>query len=233
MRLWFFVFALVVFSCGTPSSPACDSASCQGCCDAAGVCQAGSAASACGANGFACQACSATTTCVSGACVAPSGTGGGSGGGGGSALTAAQQEFLTAHDAVRASAMPTPSPPLPATHWSAAAQALAEDWAARCDFNHRNPNTLGENLSAGTAASAPTVVVNDWASERADYTYATNTCRAGQACGHYTQVVWRSSVGVGCAQQRCTTGSPFGSGVWYFAVCNYEPAGNYIGQKPY
>jgi hypothetical protein len=151
----------------------------------------------------------------------------------GSTLTAFQQALLSAHDAVRANAMPAPSPVLPSMQWSASAQALAEDWAARCNFMHRDPNSLGENLSAGTQEATPTSVVNDWASERADYTYPTNSCAPGKACGHYTQIVWRTSVGLGCAQQRCTTGSPFGSGPWYFLVCDYDPAGNYIGQKPY
>ena len=147
--------------------------------------------------------------------------------------SAFQQQLLTAHDTIRANATPAPSPALPAMHWSANAQGLAEDWAARCNFTHRDPNSLGENLSAATSEQTPTSVVNDWASEKADYTWATDTCRLGQQCGHYTQIVWRSSVGLGCAQQRCTTGSPFGSGTWFFFVCNYDPAGNFIGQKPY
>ena len=151
----------------------------------------------------------------------------------GPTLTAFQQELLSAHDAVRANAMPVPSPALPAMHWSASAQALAEDWAARCNFMHRDPNSLGENLYAGTQEPVPTTVVNGWAAESADYTYGTNSCALGKACGHYTQIVWRSSVGLGCAQQRCTTGSPFGNGTWYFFVCDYDPPGNYIGQKPY
>ncbi len=117
--------------------------------------------------------------------------------------------------------------------WSETAAALAADWAARCEFKHRDPNTLGENLSAGTGERSITSVVNDWASEERDYTYSTNACAAGKQCGHYTQIIWRSSVGVGCAIARCTTGSPFGSGAWSFIVCNYEPAGNFIGQKPY
>ena len=148
-------------------------------------------------------------------------------------LTTFQQQVLSAHDAIRANAMPVPSPALPAMQWSASAQALAEDWAARCNFMHRDPNSLGENLSGSTQQQTPTIVVNDWASEKARYTYATNSCASGQECGHYTQLVWRASVGVGCAQQRCTTGSPFGSGTWFFFVCDYDPAGNFIGQKPY
>lgn len=164
-------------------------------------------------------------------------TGGGAGatggGSGGSGLTAWEQEVLATHNQVRANAMPAPSPALPVMTWSASAAALARDWASRCDFQHRDPNTLGENLAASTNDSTGASVVNDWASEAADYTYASNSCRLFKACGHYTQLVWRSSVGLGCAKQRCTTGSPFGSGAWFLVVCNYDPAGNFVGQKPY
>ncbi|MFZ5444294.1 MAG: CAP domain-containing protein [Myxococcota bacterium] len=148
-------------------------------------------------------------------------------------LTTEQQAWLSAHDAVRAAAMPRPSPALPTTHWSPTAASLAEDWAARCVFDHRPSNTLGENLFASTNATAPAAVVDDWAAEKADYDYGTNTCATGKACGHYTQLVWRSSTGLGCAQRRCTTGSPFGAGAWTFTVCDYEPAGNIRGQTPY
>jgi hypothetical protein len=72
-----------------------------------------------------------------------------------------------------------------------------------------------------------------WAAEAPDYDYATNTCKAGQVCGHYTQIVWRSTTAVGCAFRTCTTGSPFGSGSWDFWVCDYAPPGNYVGQRPY
>ncbi|MDP2271071.1 MAG: CAP domain-containing protein [Archangium sp.] len=147
-------------------------------------------------------------------------------------LTAFQQSLLTSHNTVRANVMPAPSPPLPPMQWSASAQALAEDWAARCDFQHRDPNTMGENISASTQELTAAAVTR-WASESADYTWSTNTCRLGQVCGHYTQIVWRSSIGLGCAQQRCETNSPFNTVAWYFLVCNYDPAGNFIGQKPY
>ena len=38
-----------------------------------------------------------------------------------------------------------------------------------------------------------------WAAESSDYDYATNTCAPGQVCGHYTQMVWRSTSNIGCA----------------------------------
>jgi hypothetical protein len=178
----------------------------------------------------------AALTLVLAACGTPSASDAGADAGAidaGPTLTAEQREWVTAHDAVRANAAPTPSPALAPVEWSASAAAQAADWAARCTFMHRNPNSLGENIFASSASRTPTQVVNSWGSEKSNYTLATNTCAVGRECGHYTQIVWRSSVGIGCATQACTTGSPFGSGTWFFSVCNYAPAGNVVGQKPY
>ncbi len=69
-------------------------------------------------------------------------------------------------------------------------------------------------------------VVKAWADEVVDYDYNTNSCRAGEQCGHYTQIVWRETRAVGCAIAVC----PDQSQLW---VCNYNPPGNYIGEKPY
>ncbi|CAH1441532.1 unnamed protein product [Lactuca virosa] len=45
-------------------------------------------------------------------------------------------------------------------------------------------------------------------------------------CGHYTQVVWRNSVRLGCARVQCNNDA-------WFVTCNYDPPGNYVGEKPY
>jgi hypothetical protein len=96
----------------------------------------------------------------------------------------------------------------------------------------------GENIAAtapgGRADATPGYVVGLWAGEWPDYAYATNTCAAGKVCGHYTQLTWRSTLRVGCARKSCTTGSPFqGFTTWDFFVCDYEPPGNFGGQRPY
>lgn len=160
------------------------------------------------------------------------GAGGGSAAGGQAGLTAWQQEFVTAHNAARRAATPAPSPPLPDVSWDTAAEAFAKLGADRCIFDHRDQNQFGENLFASTENSSPTDVVQSWDGEKADYRYASNTCTA--VCGHYTQVVWRSSTKIGCATTRCTTNSPFRSfPTWYLTACNYSPPGNFVGQKPY
>jgi len=65
-----------------------------------------------------------------------------------------------------------------------------------------------------------------WADEFPNYNYAANTCASGQQCGHYTQMVWRTSTQVGCASVTCSNGK-------VLVVCNYSPAGNTMGQKAY
>jgi hypothetical protein len=139
---------------------------------------------------------------------------------------------------------PAPSPPLPALDWSASAEAVAQAWASGCVYQHNGGRSAdgiprGENIAAtapgGRADATPAYVVGLWAGEWPDYTYATNSCAAGKVCGHYTQLVWRGTTRVGCARARCTTNSPFGASfpTWDFFVCDYEPPGNYAGQRPY
>jgi len=163
--------------------------------------------------------------------------------------TAAQAAWLDPQNAVRAGTFagvtvsPAPSPALPALAWSAQAAAVAEAWARRCVYQHNagrgaDGTPRGENIAAtapGSRADAtPAYVVGLWASEWPDYAHATNSCAAGKVCGHYTQLVWRGTVRVGCAKATCTTGSPFsGSTTWDFFVCDYEPPGNWSGERPY
>jgi len=70
------------------------------------------------------------------------------------------------------------------------------------------------------------IPVKDWYSEIEFYNYEKNSCKANEMCGHYTQVVWKDSKEVGCAAYQCGDKSQ----VW---VCQYHPAGNIIGEKPF
>ncbi len=149
-------------------------------------------------------------------------------------LTEIEASLLDTHNAVRSDVTPAPDTPLPPLVWSTSLAAVAQAWADACVFEHSD-NDFGENLSllsprdlnGDTAAS----VVRGWASEDADYTYDSNRCAAGRVCGHYTQIVWRDSARVGCAVSECNNVAGFGAGsLW---VCNYDPPGNFVGEKPY
>jgi uncharacterized protein YkwD len=152
-------------------------------------------------------------------------------------LTEFQRDMLTAHNAVRARALPGATEALPPLKWSTEAEKVAAAWAERCTFAHNGGRGhFGENLSAATPHLWTTQeVVFDWASEAEDYDYASNTCAQGKVCGHYTQVVWRETTHVGCVVKTCTGNSPWGDEVseWKLWVCNYAPPGNVVGEKPY
>jgi pathogenesis-related protein 1 len=154
-----------------------------------------------------------------------------------SAEPAGLASIVAAHDQVRAGVGVGP------LTWDAALARTAAVWAAQCrdngsGFIPHNPDRsvgsavyVGENIYASTAAPGAVTgpqAVAAWASEAADYDYASNTCAAGQVCGHYTQVVWRSTTRVGCAKQDCPA-LTYRTNV----ICDYAPGGNVSGQKPY
>jgi pathogenesis-related protein 1 len=133
-----------------------------------------------------------------------------------------ESQLLTAHNALRATLK------IPPLTWSDKLAARAQDWAAtllaRGELAHRPKSPYGENIFAITGASAsPEQVVESWAAESSDYDYKTNKCR--KVCGHYTQLIWAATRQVGCGVARNARRE-----VW---VCNYDPPGNYIDQRPY
>jgi uncharacterized protein YkwD len=132
------------------------------------------------------------------------------------------EEMLAAHNQVRSQLGLTP------LQWSSALTAQAQDWAnylaSSGTFQHRPSNSNGENLFwSGGGSYSPTKVVAFWAGESKNYNADTNSCNG--ICGHYTQLVWRNTTEVGCAVAQAND-----QAYW---VCNYNPPGNYVGQRPY
>ena len=121
------------------------------------------------------------------------------------------------------------------------AQAWADNLKKtnRCKMRHsKGEGNYGENIYWASSLSwsdgrkelqhvTPKQVVDGWGSEKADYDYENNSCTPGKMCGHYTQMVWRSTTSVGCAVAVCEDTQ---QQVW---VCQYQPAGNWVGNKPY
>ena len=65
----------------------------------------------------------------------------------------------------------------------------------------------------------PTAVAQAWYDEVSFYDYNSNSCKKGEMCGHYTQLIWDTTKEIGCAALSCSDKSQ----VW---VCEYYPAGN-------
>ncbi|XAR66673.1 hypothetical protein NMG60_11012979 [Bertholletia excelsa] len=94
-----------------------------------------------------------------------------------------------------------------------------------CALRHSD-GPYGENIFWGSGFGwTPAQAAAAWVSERKWYDYGSNSCEGGQECGHYTQVVWRSTRRVGCARVTC-----FG-GRGVFMTCNYDPPGTISGRS--
>ncbi|MBS1518684.1 MAG: RICIN domain-containing protein [Bacteroidetes bacterium] len=115
--------------------------------------------------------------------------------------------------------------------WSDELAAYAQDWADQlsakgCNLEHRKNGKYGENLYWAMGGNLSGVdAVNSWADERKDFDFNTQEGTGG-VVGHYTQMIWENTTKVGCAMVKCSDGSV----IW---VCNYDPPGNYAGQKPW
>lgn len=70
-----------------------------------------------------------------------------------------------------------------------------------------------------------------WIEEYHDYNHAANTCAPNAVCGHYTQMVWRTTTQIGCGVNVCP--SLAGIANARYLVCRYDPPGNWVGQRPY
>ncbi|KAF9665900.1 hypothetical protein SADUNF_Sadunf16G0172900 [Salix dunnii] len=115
------------------------------------------------------------------------------------------QDFLNAHNAARASVGVGPM------IWDDTVAAFARSYinglTGICILVHSS-GPYGENLAWGSANLAGTAAVKMWVDEWVYYNYDSNSCVGGQ-CLHYTQVVWRNSVRLGCAKVTCDNGSAF------------------------
>ncbi len=131
---------------------------------------------------------------------------------------------------------------LPPLEWSEELASIAQRRAEylafsnNCEMQH-TVSEYGENLFWASAVIwsdgrrevqkiSARHVVKAWADEERFYNYASNRCRAGKVCGHYTQIVWRDTRQLGCGMAIC----PNMAQIW---VCVYYPPGNYVGMRPY
>ncbi|XP_062102307.1 STS14 protein [Humulus lupulus] len=143
-------------------------------------------------------------------------------------LSSAAKEYLQAHNQARAAVGVEP------LEWSETL-ANASSRLVRyqrnkmsCQFANLTNSRYGANqFWAGGGTSTPRMAVDKWVEEKQYYNHANNTCAPNQTCGVYTQVVWRKSLRLGCAQATCVKDQTT------LTICFYDPPGNYIGESPY
>lgn len=143
-------------------------------------------------------------------------------------LSEEQQKMLDLHNKARQEVSVDP------LEWSTELQNLAQEWAdhlAKINrFDHRPlsgrfGSKTGENISWFSEKKALSDGFELWIEEKPNYHPNSGKCRGGE-CGHYTQVVWKSTTKVGCGCAQTKNGSTI-------VVCNYDPSGNFSGEKAY
>lgn len=119
---------------------------------------------------------------------------------------------------------------VPPLQWSENLAASAQQWANHLavtgTFNQHSG--AGENLANSTAgAYSVTQLIDLWGNEKQYFKNGifpdVSTTTDWKNIGHYTQVIWRNTREVGCG-----LASGHGNDV---LVCQYNPAGNFIGQS--
>ncbi|CAM8960595.1 unnamed protein product [Rhodiola kirilowii] len=132
------------------------------------------------------------------------------------------QDFLDIHNAARAEVGVEP------LTWddevACYAQRYAYERAEDCGLVHSD-GPYGENIAMSTGNFSAMGAVGMWVDEKAEYDPYSNSCVGGE-CLHYTQVVWSESTSLGCAKVECNGGGTF-------ITCNYNPPGNYQGERPF
>lgn len=121
--------------------------------------------------------------------------------------------------------------------WNQALAQSAQQWAdhlaATGRFEHAPENRSapeGENLWAGSKGYfAPEAMVDAWIREKKYFRpglFPDNSITGKvEDIGHYTQIVWRATRQVGCAQAAGASEDVL--------VCRYAEAGNYRGEQPF
>lgn len=107
----------------------------------------------------------------------------------------------------------------PAMQWDSTLASYAQNYLnnQNCVFAHSG-GPYGENIAIGY--STPVAAATAWYDEYKSYNY--NLGMFSDSTGHFTQMVWKASTHLGCAQVSCSDGA--------FVACEYYPRGNVIGQ---
>nr|QVT77495.1 pathogenesis-related protein 1 [Moniliophthora perniciosa] len=108
--------------------------------------------------------------------------------------------------------------------WSSDLASAAQDWANQCNFQ-TSDSKYGENIARGSGQFATEDAVNLWLKSKQDYN------PQNPDSSSWTQIVWKSTTQLGCAQAKCPTTNGDNQQVEQtFYVCYYNPPGNVLGQ---
>ena len=148
------------------------------------------------------------------------------------------KEFLFKHNELRALHS------APAMTWNPKIASFAQDWCNKLKSGQESGHSdqtitkYGENLYKGWSSAdnlrdgVAQKSVQTWYDEENDYDFADHSVKSSNPdadIGHFTQVVWKNALELGCAISNTDTKENGWFIVW--TCCNYSPAGNYVGQN--
>jgi len=112
---------------------------------------------------------------------------------------------------------------IPSLGWSTKLAQSAQNWANNMADNnnmvHSRTQNVGENIAMGQTSISQ--VMTDWAdNEQRNYNPSTHQCNG--MCGHFTQVMWKTTTLVGCAMAEASDSTPY-------YCCQYIRPGNCNG----
>ena len=120
--------------------------------------------------------------------------------------------------------------------WSPEISRYSQQWADYlasngCQFKHRGSGdeggkSYGENIAMSSGNYTLLQASKNWYSEIKDFSNAPLNENNWSVAGHYSQMVWKNTTQVGIGSAKCSNGSTI-------VVANYNPPGNYMGQKAY
>jgi pathogenesis-related protein 1 len=114
----------------------------------------------------------------------------------------------------------------------------ANNWATQCIWGASGTSNVGETLYATSQRTSNVpdfnvdAVVDSFVTQWKDYSQVSNTCGAS-SCTNYTQMIWDSTVNVGCAIQDCSSITNMYVNGGTLVVCHYTPRGNFPGLRPF
>lgn len=133
------------------------------------------------------------------------------------------QEMLKLHNKIRKNQGKQ------AVKWSNSLAESAQQWATQlanqsCAFKH-SKSKYGENIYWISTTGNVKNAFNSWITEKKYYKGQKINSKNYHRFGHYTQIIWGNTTEIGCGKATCANGSE----IW---VCQYNPPGNFIGQRP-
>ncbi|XP_044593958.1 venom allergen 3 homolog [Cotesia glomerata] len=163
-----------------------------------------------------------------------------------------KQEILDAHNQLRARVAsgkeslghpgPQPAGIIPPLKWDDELAKIAQVWANQCQFGHDKCRDVdrfqvGQNVATKMHSAKHVAKISElvqmWYDEVKDFDSRQVSAFKWQSMpqiGHYTQLVWGETTTVGCGLIRYLSKDN-----WFttYLVCNYGPAGNWIGSELY